>query len=211
MAAYFLLLGLIFTGSPALLNFVELQPLRAFHLLYVMFLVFAGGLLAQFVLGRRLWRWALLFVPLCAVMCFAQRQLFPATAHLELPGRASNNDWVNAFLWVRQNTPVDAYFTLDPDHMAMPGEDQHGFRAIAERSMLADNVKDRGAVTMFPAMAETWLQQVKAQRGFAHFTAADFRRLHDTYGVTWTIVAKPAAAGLSCPYQNNSLAVCRIE
>ena len=207
----FLLLGLVLTGSPRFLNLVELQPLRAFHLLYVMFLVFAGGLLAQSVLERHVWRWALVFVPLCGAMWYSQCQLFPATPHLEWPGAQPRNDWVEAFLWIRHNTPLDAYFALDPEHMALPGEDQHGFRAIAERSMLADDVKDRGAVTMFPAIAETWLAQVKAQRGFASFQLADFRRLQSTYGVDWVVVERPAAAGLSCPYQNLSLAVCQIQ
>ena len=41
-------------------------------------------------------------------------------------------------------------FALDPRYMALPGEDQHGFRVIAQRSALADAVKDSGAATMFP-------------------------------------------------------------
>jgi len=38
--------------------------------------------------------------------------------------------------------------------MNSQGEDEHGFRALAERSMLADRVKDSGAVTMFPRLAD---------------------------------------------------------
>jgi len=34
--------------------------------------------------------------------------------------------------------------------MDLPGEDEIGFRARAQRSMLADAVKDKGATTMFP-------------------------------------------------------------
>jgi hypothetical protein len=60
-----------------------------------------------------------------------------------LPGRASANPWLQAFDWIRQNTPTDAYFALDPEYMAAPGEDYHSFRALAERSQLADNIKDR--------------------------------------------------------------------
>jgi len=44
--------------------------------------------------------------------------------------------------------PVDAYFALDPDYMAAPGEDYHSFRALAERSQLADNIKDASMVTL---------------------------------------------------------------
>jgi hypothetical protein len=144
-------------------------------------------------------------------MFYAQRQLFPATSHLELPGSISNNDWVRAFLWIRENTPVDGYFALDPDHMQLPGEDQHGFRAIAERSMLADRLKDSGAVTMFPVLAETWSQQVHAQSGWRSFQAQDFQRLKQEFGVNWLVLQRPGVAGLFCPYQNNTVAICQIK
>jgi len=150
-------------------------------------------------------------VPLCSGMFYVQRQLFPNTPHLELPGRPVSNDWVKGFLWVRQNTPRDAYFALDPEHMAIPGQDQHGFRAIAERSMLADRVKDSGAVTMFPALAQTWQTQVRAQEGWKTFRLADFRRLRQIFGVDWVVVQQPGVEGLLCPYSNSTLQVCRIE
>jgi hypothetical protein len=35
-----------------------------------------------------------------------------------------------------------AIFALDPNYMAIAGDDQHGFRAVAERSAIADNLKD---------------------------------------------------------------------
>jgi len=60
--------------------------------------------------------------------------------------------------------------------MQMPDEDQHGFRAIAQRSLLADNVKDSGAVSMFPALAEKWQEQVGAQRGWKKFQLFGFFR-----------------------------------
>jgi hypothetical protein len=106
---------------------------------------------------------------------------------------------------------VDAYFALDPETMSLPGEDQHGFRAIAERSMLADNVKDTGAVTMFPAMAETWLTQVQAQAGWRNFNASDFRGLKRRFGVDWIVVQAPGVSGFDCPYVSSSLAVCAIR
>ena len=61
---------------------------------------------------------------------------------------------MQAFFWVRNNTPVDTVFALDPAHMKIPGEDSNGFRAISQRSMLADSVKDSGAVTM----SRLWLR-----------------------------------------------------
>ncbi|MFI5057500.1 MAG: hypothetical protein ACHQLQ_04895 [Candidatus Acidiferrales bacterium] len=192
-------------------NLAEIQPLRYLHLLYILMFLFIGGLLGKFVLQRQTWRWAALFVPLCAGMAYAQQETSPATAHLELPGRASGNPWVQAFEWIRVNTPEDAYFALNPKHMALPGEDQHGFRAIAQRSMLADAVKDSGAASMFPALAGKWKEQAKAQEGWGKFQYQDFLRLNQRYGVDWVVVERPGAAGLVCPYANELLLVCRIE
>lgn len=207
----FVLISLLLTVPSRFLNLVELQPMRSFHLLYILLFIFTGGLLAEHLLKKRIWRWLALFVPLCAGMAYAQIQTFPATPHLELPGTAPRNDWVEAFLWARSNTPASAYFALDPRFMALPGEDQHGFRAIAQRSRLADFVKDSGAVTMFPALASTWKEQVEALRGWENFRASDFERLHRQFGIDWVIVHHPAPAGLSCPYQNRSLAVCSLQ
>jgi hypothetical protein len=61
--------------------------------------------------------------------------------------------------------------------LAVPIDDQHGFRAVAERSVLADRLKDSGAVSLFPAFAADWKTQVDAQRGRRAFQLADFERL----------------------------------
>ena len=207
----FFLVALVITIPARFTNIVELQPMRALHLVYVLFFVFAGGLLAEHLLKNHAWRWAVLFLPLCAGMWYAQRQLFPKTPHIEWPGAVPRNNWVSAFLWIRQNTPIDAYFALDPDHMALPGEDQHGFRVIAERSRLADNVKDSGVVTMFPKLANTWFDQTQAQRGWKGFQKADFENLKRAFGVNWVVLQNPGVSGLTCPYQNRSLSVCRVD
>ncbi len=203
--------GLIISVPVRMANFAELQPMRSLHLLYILLFVFAGGLLSEFVLKNHIWRWMALFVPLCAGMWFVQIQLFPASRHLELPGVSPQNDWVDAFLWIRAQTPVSSYFALDPDHMEIDGEDQHGFRALAERSKLADNIKDSGAVTMFPALAETWRYQTQAQAGWKTFKAPDFQKLKEKFGVDWVVLVRPATARLDCLYQNKTLAVCRID
>jgi hypothetical protein len=191
-------------------RFAELQPMRFLHLLYILMFVIGGGLLAQFVLKGHAWRWALLFVPLCLGMHIAQHELFPATAHIEWPGVASKNPWVQAFEWIRGNTPPDAYFALNPDHMALPGEDQHGFRAMAERSMLADRLKDSGAVSMFPALAEAWQRQLHAQEGWQSFQPQDFRRLKQQFGVDWVVLEHPVG-GMQCPYRNAAVLVCSVD
>lgn len=204
------LAGLVITIPDRFVRLVELQPMRSLHLIYILLFVIMGALLAENALKSKPWRWLVVFAPLCAGMFVAQRQLFPATPHLEWPGRNPENAWVEAFLWVRDHSPVDAYFVLDPEHMRMEGEDQHGFRAIAERSMLADRVKDSGAVTMFPALAENWLKQVNSEAEWAHFGRQDFERLHSQFGVDWVVLRQPGVAGMECPYRISELIVCRI-
>src|SRR5262249_47571149 len=125
--AIFFGVALVVSIQGALENFAELQPLRSLQLLYIMLFLFGGGFLAKFVLRTQVVRWALLFVPLCFGMWYAQRQLFPSTPHLEWPWLTPRNPWVEAFQWIRLNTPEDAYFALDPHHMSLPGEDEHGF------------------------------------------------------------------------------------
>jgi hypothetical protein len=199
------------TASPArFANYAELQPLRYLHLLYILMFLLAGGFLGAFLLKQHAWRWALLFVPLCAGMSFAQQQIMPATPHLEWPGRATGNAWVRAFDWIRENTPENAYFALDPAHMALTGEDEHGFRAIAERSRLADEVNDSGAVSMFPALTAEWSRQVNAQRGWRQFGREDLVRLNKMFAVDWVVLEQPGIAGLTCPYSSRLLLVCRI-
>jgi hypothetical protein len=210
--------GAVFTLAALVINLPQtfsslmlLQPMRAFHLIYICFFVIVGGLLVDYVLKNKAWRWLVLFLPLCSGMWFKQHDIFSSTHHLELPGRGPSNNWDEAFRWIRQNTPTDAYFALDPKHMNLPGEDQHGFRAIAERSMLADSVKDRSAMSMFPAMAETWKTQADAQSGWQKFGPEDFQRLRAKFGIDWVVLQKPGVAGLTCPHQNSSLMVCRLD
>ncbi len=206
-------LALVMTIPPRFLSLVRYQPMRSLQLVYVVFLLLVGGLLGKWVLRNRVWLWFALFIPLCFGMFYVQRQLFPATPHIEWPGRVPPNDWLQAFAWIRANTPTGAIFALHPNHMAMRGEDQHGFRVLAERSMLADAVKDSGALTMFPdlPLAEHWQQQIQAQQGWENFGAADFQRLHRDWGVTWVVLDQPRPTSLYCPYANRTLRVCRIE
>jgi len=95
--------------------------------------------------------------------------------------------------------------------MRLPNEDVIGFRCLAERSRLADTVKDGGAVSMFPALADRWWEQVQAQSPWKSFHAEEFARLHDKYGVSWIVVQQPGIAGSSCPYEDSAVRVCRLE
>ncbi|MGA3348263.1 MAG: hypothetical protein ABSC33_04520 [Candidatus Sulfotelmatobacter sp.] len=205
------LVGAVAVDLPARFEaLARLQPLRSLHFLYIVMFVMIGGFLGEFVLRNRLWRWLLLFIPLSAGMFLAQRSLFPASEHIEWPGAAPKNPWGEAFLWIRQNTPVDAIFALDPNYMNLTGEDEIGFRCTAERSRLADDVKDNGAVSMFPPLAENWWAQVQAQTPWKNLRLEDFERLKSKYGVGWVIVQQPGILGLDCLHQNSAVVVCRV-
>jgi hypothetical protein len=211
--------GLVITIPPQLERLTPYQPLRTLQLTYIVMLLLAGGLLAELVLKHKLWRWLVLLLPLAAGMSFAQFASFPDSHHVEWPGRATGNDWVEAFDWVKANTPVDAYFALDPRYMSSAGEDFHGFRGLAERGQMADWDKDPGVVSLFPELAPRWSREVHALDHWKNFTAEDFHRLHEQFGVGWTVLALPAAdkggsqaIPLSdCPYRNRGVLVCRIR
>jgi hypothetical protein len=208
--------GLVFSAAglllsiPRLAGWALLQPMRCLHLVFILLLVLLGGVLAESVLKSHVWRWVAVLAPLCLVMFIVQRQLFPATGHLELPGTAPGNPWVQAFAWVRDHTPTGAVFALDPGYMGLTGEDEQGFRAVAERSAMA-NIHDAGVVSMFPALARDWSEQVRAQQGWKNFQLPDFQRLRREYGVTWVVLQRPGTSSLACPYQNGIVSVCRIE
>jgi hypothetical protein len=206
-----LAVALILMLPPRLERFRSLEPMRYLHLVYLFFVLLSGGLLGRYLLKRHVLRWLLLFVPLAGGMFYAQRQLYPATVHLELPGVPSGNAWVEAFRWISANTPVDSQFALDPQYMGMPGEDFHGFRALAERSVLADALKDPCIVVRVPSLGPRWVREVDAQRGWRDFHEADFRRLKAQFGVNWVVLTEPVPEPMTCPYRKQGLAVCPIE
>jgi hypothetical protein len=196
------------------------EPMRYLHLLYLIFFLLVGGLLGQYILKTHIYRWLLLFVPLSAGMFYAQRQMYPASAHIEWPDATSNNAWLQAFTWISQNTSVDALFALDPHYMELPGEDYHGFRALAERSVLADYNKDGGMAARVPSLAPRWLREVTAQNGWRGFQPEDFQRLKNEFGVSWVVLSAadklgpshplPPDAGLICPYETDQIRICHL-
>lgn len=209
----YFLIALVTTIPPQLVALARFQPMRSLLLVYIFLCLIGGGMLGQWVLRDRVWRWLVLFIPLCVGMFYVQRELFPASPHVEFPGRVPANNWLQAFAWIRQNTPTDAIFAVNPEHMRIPGEDHHGFRALAERSRLADAGKDSGISTMFPnlPLAEHYEDQAKAQQGWDHFKADDFQRLHRDWGVTWVLLDRPGVTLPDCPYSNQLLRVCRVN
>jgi hypothetical protein len=209
--------GLAIMLPPSLERLRPFEPMRYLHLLYLLFFLFIGGLLGRFVLNRHRYRWALLFLPLSAGMFYAQRQMYPASPHLEMPFVSPNSDWLRVFNWIRLNTPVDGLFAVDPHYETLPGEDYHGFRALAERSVLADYEKDGGMAARVPRLAPQWLREVTALNGWRTFQAADFARLQHDFGVTWVVLSREDAefpappTSMNCPYGNETVKVCRLR
>lgn len=191
-------------------RFMPLQPMRYLQIEYFLLMMLGGAMLGRFLLQKSAWRWALFLFATSAAMFTWQRVELSAVSHLELPGSRPSNPWLQAFAWIRSNTPVDAYFALDPYYLEASGEDFHSFRALAERSQLADAVKDTAVVTQVPELESTWSSQVAAEEDWRNFTIADFERLRRTFGVDWVLVAYPQPPGLGCPWHNQQLAVCRI-
>lgn len=203
-------IAILLSSSPLFENFVRLQPMRCFHLLYIFFFLLIGGLIGEYALQQKTWRWAVLFLPLALGMFSLEKAMYPASRHIEWPGRPETNPWAASFYWIRSNTPQDAGFAMDPKYMNLPGEDQHGFRAIAERSRLADYYKDSGVASLFPAVATDWKQQQIAMQGWNNFTVDDFKRLARKYPIQWVVLQNRVPPGLECPYQSQGIAVCKI-
>ena len=198
-------------SSPSLQMFVRLQPLRSYDLIYLIFVILLGGIAGEYFAKGRPWVIAAMVLPLAAGMFWVARQTYPHSPQVELPSSTSSNPWVNALLWVRGNTPTNAVFAVDSRYFKDPVVDVHGFRAISERSDLADYYKDGGVVSLFPNLAVEWKEMSGATYGLNHFSRAQFRTLKREYPeVTWTVIHGPAPAGLECPYQQGGFSVCRM-
>ena len=204
------IVAMVMLGPARLVRLTPLQPMRYLQLVYLFMALIAGCLLGRYLLKARVARWAVFLVLVNGGMLLSQRALFAGTPHLEMPWQEPGTPWLQAFQWIRDNTPEDAYFVLDPNYLAAPGEDYHSFRALAERSQLADAIKDTAVVTQVPQLGPKWDREQKAQKGWNHFTAADFEHLKSEFGVGWALTSYPAPAGLDCRWQNQVLSVCQI-
>ena len=199
---------------PALLPLVPLEPMRTLHLVYLFLVLSMGGVCGELLPGAWKWLAAAVLVPLALVMFLAQRVELDASPHIEWPGAVPANDWLQSFAWIRGHTPRDALFALNPEILSLPGENEHGFRGLAERGQLAEVAKDRAVSRNIPGLAWAWRDQVRAQREIEHFTREQFRDLRRRYGVTWVLLWKGAkqsevGSGLECPYENATVRVCR--
>ena len=202
--------AMLMLGFPALVRLTPLQPMRYLQLEYFFLALIGGCVIGRYLLQAKVWRWGVFLLVFNGSMFAAQRTEFAGSQHIEWPGRAPSNPWLQAFAWIRTDTPTDAYFALDPYYLEAPGEDYHSFRALAARSQLADAIKDAAAVTQVPELGPIWDRQVEAQRGWKDFRLADFERLNGEFGVDWVLVSDPAPEGLDCRWHNGTLSVCKV-
>ena len=191
----------------------RLQPLRVFQHVYVVMILFVGAALAGWM-GRQWLRWTAVFTLLAVVMLTVERQTFPASAHLELPqfleAGQNSNAWVQAFRWIKANTPVNAVFAMDADYITRPGEDAQGFRAIAERSALPDYSKDGGEAAITPSLTGAWTAGQTAQSKLSEHSDAERMAALVPEGVGWVILQRSAATSFACDYANAEVKVCRL-
>jgi hypothetical protein len=191
----------------------RLQPLRAFQIVYLVMVLVLGAKLGEWALRRSAWRWIGATVVLGGVMFGAARANFPQSRHLELPGIAAQNEWVRAFVWIRENTPKNALFALDADYINAPEEDAQCFRAIAERSTLPDYSKDGGEASIAPELTSEWQMGQAAQRGLSARGVTDEQRAAalKPLGVNWLVMQSSAQTNMDCPYSNGEVRVCRLR
>ena len=189
-----------------------LQPLRVFQVVYLILTVVLGAAMGEWMLRGHLWRWIVAFAVIGAPMLLLSRSATPHGPHVEWPGHAAlGNAWVEAFRWVRENTPKDSLFALDADYITARGEDAQGFRAIAERSALPDRTKDGGDAGSKPGLATEWERAVTAQTGLERATDGQRRQRLGPLGVGWVVLEQGSPTGFDCPYRNAGVKVCRMQ
>ncbi len=204
------LVAFVMLTPPQFIRLLPLQPMRYLQLVYIFLLLLGGALLGKYLLRSRIWLWCVYLLLINLGMFVGQQQLYPATAHFELPGFDSGNKWLQAFDWIRNNTPVNAYFALDPRYLKRDGEDYHSFRALAERSQMADDIKDTAVVVLAPSLGPRWERETDALANWQNFKLPDFERLKRDFGVDWVLVDLNQDPGLDCRWHNGTLAVCKI-
>ncbi len=187
---------------------VPIQVLRTFQLVYILGIVLCGGILARPMSRSRLAALAL-FVTLFAGMAIAQRISWSGSAQVEWPGSIPENPYQQAFVWIRDHTPRSAVFAFNPRLVYTPGEDEEGFRAIAERDQLADD-KDAGVVAVAPGLADRWAAQRNAALDVDRMTDAERMARLKPYGANWLLLQPGAETHLPCIYRNRVVVVCQM-
>ena len=202
--------ALALSYDDSLFAFARYQPLRIFHIAYILLFLIAVNLWIQRLPRYRSAMVAAVVTIAGASMFMAARLSFPDSAHLELRFTTEKSRWIQAFAWVRGNTPKDAVFALDPEYMDLPEEDHFGFRAYAERVSLADRTKDGGVAALFPQLADEWFEDARASANVRNLTAPGAVTSLEKRGASWVITSDHVDSALTCPYRNGGLSVCEL-
>src|SRR5260370_18032715 len=109
-AIFIFIAACVTTIPPALERLTPYQPMRGFHLVYLFFALFSGGVLGEFVLRRIVFRWLVLFVPVSLAMFYAQRRLYPASRHIDLPAATPPNPCLHSYACGPPTPPLDPDF-----------------------------------------------------------------------------------------------------
>ena len=152
--------AMVILGTPALVRLTPLQPMRFLHLIYFFLTLVGGCLLGKHLLKLSAWRWAVFLLVINAGMFASQRALFAAASTWSCQAVLSQS--LAPGLCV--DTPEHARGRVFRNGSAiiwrLPGEDYHSFRALAERSQMADAIKDTAVVTQVPDLGPDWERQV---------------------------------------------------
>jgi hypothetical protein len=212
LGASSMLAAFLFVHSSGPYLVARVQLLRAFHILYLLGVLLLGGWLGKVLAYRRSTFW-ILFILLAIAsggLFAAQRATYPLSAHIEWPGMRPRNPWEQAYRWIREDTPSNAVFAANPGLVFLEGVDAQGFRATAQRSILADD-KDQGvAAIVDPTVAAEWEAQRNAQLGIDQMSDQERITKLKPFGVTWLLLNSNAVTGFACPYENAVAKVCRI-
>lgn len=208
------LIALFFARTASTTQIIaRLQPLRAFQIVYLILILTLGAQLGERLLRLIALRWAATMILLGGIMFYTALNAFPNSNHLEIPGLTPHNQWIKAFLWIRDNTPTDALFALDADYINAPGEDAQCFRAIAQRSALADYSKDGGEASIAPELTVDWIRSQQAQHHLSAPSTTDSDRISalQPLGVSWVVLESAATTRFDCPYSNSAVKVCLLR
>lgn len=191
----------------------RMQPLRMLQMAYLAFLLLIGARLAQWCVRgathRAVTAAALLIASIALVEM--QRELYPASTHIELPTLGPRNPWAQAFLWLRNNTPPDAVIAIDPFYTAAPFADAQNARAISQRNVLPDFSKDGGVASVQTGLGPQWQSAVAAQTGIE--TMPDSVRIArlTPFAANWIVLRAHSETALPCPYRNGVVKVCGLQ
>jgi len=205
-----LLISLCFVHSSSPDFLMRIQVLRVFHLVYLLGLVLIGGVVGERFWESRRWTVAILFAAAGIGMYAGARISYSSSPHIQLPFWATASSQGLILNWIRLNTPTDAVFAADPVLQRQINQDDLGFRATTERSILTD-VKDEGIASLFPNVADAWATRRNAQIGLNRLTDTQIVVRLKPYGVSWLLLPANKDTAFSCPYRDNGIAVCQLK